>query len=99
MTGPQTTTSFFQANISEVLDLCQIDAETILGNLGFTEELAEAATWIPDRFFSVPSQAEGINFHLFLRAQVQRIEMEDPCLMLVSKCPFHDWRCLVFFLQ
>ncbi|XP_032066958.1 protein TESPA1 [Thamnophis elegans] len=73
------------SSISEVLDLCQIDAETILGNLGFTEELAQAATWIPDRFFSVPSQAEGINFPLFLRAQIQRIEMEDPCLMLVSR--------------
>ncbi|XP_070592167.1 protein TESPA1 [Erythrolamprus reginae] len=73
------------SSISEVLDRCQIDAETILGNLGFTEELAQAATWIPDRFFSVPSQAEGINFPLFLRAQIQRIEMEDPCLMLVSR--------------
>ncbi|KAM6471393.1 protein TESPA1 [Liasis olivaceus] len=73
------------SSISEVLDLCQVDAETILGNLGFTEELTQAATWIPARFFSVPSQAEGINFQLFLRAQIQRIEMEDPCLMLVSR--------------
>ncbi|XP_026569596.1 protein TESPA1 [Pseudonaja textilis] len=86
------STNKTSSSISEVLDLCQVDAETILGNLGFTEELAQAATWIPDRFFSVPSQAEGINFHLFLRAQVQRIEMEDPCLMLVSR--FRDVQTL-----
>ncbi|KAK9407418.1 protein TESPA1 [Crotalus adamanteus] len=86
------STNKTSSSISEVLHLCQIDAETILGNLGFTEELAQAATWIPDRFFSVPSQAEGINFPLFLRAQIQRIEMEDPCLMLVSR--FRDVQTL-----
>ncbi|XP_063150033.1 protein TESPA1 isoform X1 [Candoia aspera] len=79
------STNKTSSSISEMLDLCQVDAETILGNLGFTEELAQAAHWIPARFFSVPSQAEGINFQLFLRAQIQRIEMEDPCLMLVSR--------------
>lgn len=40
---------------------------------------------IPARFFSAPSQAKGIDFQLFLKAQVRRMEMEDPCLMLASE--------------
>uniref|UniRef100_A0A803TP44 ITPR-interacting domain-containing protein n=1 Tax=Anolis carolinensis TaxID=28377 RepID=A0A803TP44_ANOCA len=74
------------SSISEVLDLCEVDVETILCNLGFIQEEPQATSWIPARFFSVPSQAKGIDFQLFLRAQVQRIEMEDPCLILASEC-------------
>ncbi|KAF7234791.1 Protein TESPA1 [Varanus komodoensis] len=74
-----------ETHISEVLDLCEVDAETILCNLGFMQEEMEAASWIPARFFAVPSQAQGIDFQLLLRSQVQRIEMEDPCLMLASR--------------
>ncbi|XP_062827134.1 protein TESPA1 [Anolis carolinensis] len=73
------------SSISEVLDLCEVDVETILCNLGFIQEEPQATSWIPARFFSVPSQAKGIDFQLFLRAQVQRIEMEDPCLILASR--------------
>lgn len=40
---------------------------------------------IPARFFSAPSHAKGIDFQLFLKAQVRRMEMEDPCLMLASE--------------
>ncbi|KAH0628985.1 hypothetical protein JD844_010685 [Phrynosoma platyrhinos] len=71
-----------ESSISEVLDLCEVDAETILCNLGFSQDEQQATSWIPARFFSVPSQAKGIDFQLFLRAQVKRIEMEDPCLIL-----------------
>ncbi|XP_062979117.1 protein TESPA1 [Elgaria multicarinata webbii] len=79
------STNKTSSSISEVLDLCEVDAETILCNLGFMQEEKQAASWIPARFFSTPSQAQGINFQLFLRSQVQRIEMEDPCLMLATR--------------
>uniref|UniRef100_A0A8D2IXA0 ITPR-interacting domain-containing protein n=1 Tax=Varanus komodoensis TaxID=61221 RepID=A0A8D2IXA0_VARKO len=78
--------ALLKSSISEVLDLCEVDAETILCNLGFMQEEMEAASWIPARFFAVPSQAQGIDFQLLLRSQVQRIEMEDPCLMLACRC-------------
>lgn len=45
----------------------------------------EAVARIPARFFSAPSRAKGIDFQLFLKAQVRRMEMEDPCLMLASE--------------
>ncbi|KAJ6654719.1 hypothetical protein lerEdw1_006582 [Lerista edwardsae] len=79
------STNKTSSSISEVLERCEVDAETILSNLGFLEEETQAASWIPARFFSVPSQAQGIDFQLFLRAQVQRLEMEDPCLMLATR--------------
>uniref|UniRef100_A0A8D0DGC4 ITPR-interacting domain-containing protein n=1 Tax=Salvator merianae TaxID=96440 RepID=A0A8D0DGC4_SALMN len=79
------STNKTSSSISEVLDLCEGDAETILCNLGFIGEETQAASWIPARFFSIPSQAEGIDFQVFLRAQVQRLESEDPCLILASR--------------
>ncbi|KAJ7317640.1 hypothetical protein JRQ81_003802 [Phrynocephalus forsythii] len=79
------STNKTSSSMSEVLGLCEIDAETILYNLGFDQEEGRDTSWIPPRFFSVPSQAEGIDFQAFLRAQVQRIEMEDPCLMLANR--------------
>ncbi|XP_054859629.1 protein TESPA1 isoform X2 [Eublepharis macularius] len=73
------------SSISEVLERCEVDAETVLSNLGFIQEETPAASWIPARFFAIPSQAQGIDFQLFLKAQVQRLEMEDPYLMLASR--------------
>ncbi|XP_066468896.1 protein TESPA1 [Tiliqua scincoides] len=79
------STNKTSSSISEVLERCEVDAETVLSNLGFIEEETKATSWIPARFFAVPSQAKGIDFQLFLRAQVQRLEMEDPCLMLATR--------------
>uniref|UniRef100_K7FYQ7 Thymocyte expressed, positive selection associated 1 n=1 Tax=Pelodiscus sinensis TaxID=13735 RepID=K7FYQ7_PELSI len=73
------------SSLSEILEWCQEDAEEILFNLGFVQDEPQAAARIPSRFFSAPSQAKGINFQLFLKAQVQRLEMEDPCLTLASR--------------
>ncbi|NXD17256.1 TESP1 protein, partial [Nothocercus nigrocapillus] len=70
---------------SEVLEWWQADAEEILYNLGFVQSEPEDVARIPARFFSAPSRAKGINFQLFLKSQVQRMEMEDPCLMLASR--------------
>ncbi|NXD85995.1 TESP1 protein, partial [Halcyon senegalensis] len=70
---------------SEVLEWWQVDAEEILYNLGFVQSEPGAVSRVPPRFFSAPSRANGIDFQLFLKAQVQRMEMEDPCLMLASR--------------
>ncbi|NWR62856.1 TESP1 protein, partial [Bucorvus abyssinicus] len=70
---------------SEVLEWWQEDAEEILYNLGFVRSEPGAVGRVPPRFFSAPSRARGIDFQLFLRAQVQRMETEDPCLMLASR--------------
>ncbi|XP_029810092.1 protein TESPA1 [Suricata suricatta] len=73
------------SSISEILDKVQEDAEDVLFSLGFGQEDHRDTSRIPARFFTTPSQARGIDFQLFLKAQVQRIEMEDPCLMLASR--------------
>ncbi|NXI44490.1 TESP1 protein, partial [Galbula dea] len=70
---------------SELLEWWQVDAEEVLYNLGFVQSEAGAVSRVPSRFFSAPSRARGIDFQLFLRAQVQRMEREDPCLMLASR--------------
>ncbi|NXV24426.1 TESP1 protein, partial [Cepphus grylle] len=70
---------------SEVLEWRQADAEEILYSLGFVQSEPEATARVPARFFSAPSRAKGIDFQLFLKAQVRRMEMEDPCLMLASR--------------
>ncbi|XP_045656793.1 protein TESPA1 isoform X2 [Ursus americanus] len=84
MTGGTNRTS---SSISEILDKVQEDAEDVLFSLGFGQEDHKDTSRIPARFFTTPSQARGIDFQLFLKAQVRRIEMEDPCLMLANTCP------------
>ncbi|XP_010355875.2 protein TESPA1 [Rhinopithecus roxellana] len=73
------------SSISEILDKVQEDAEDVLFSLGFGQEDHKDTSRIPARFFTTPSQAKGIDFQLFLKSQVRRIEMEDPCLMLASR--------------
>nr|XP_021520044.1 protein TESPA1 [Meriones unguiculatus] len=82
MTGGTNKTT---SSISEILDQVQEDAEDVLFSLGFGHEDHKDTSRIPARFFTNPSQAKGIDFQLFLKSQVQRIEMEDPCLMLASR--------------
>ncbi|XP_007947795.1 protein TESPA1 [Orycteropus afer afer] len=73
------------SSISEILDKVQEDAEDVLFSLGFGQEDHKDTSRIPARFFTTPSKAKGIDFQLFLKSQVRRIEMEDPCLMLASR--------------
>uniref|UniRef100_UPI00313458B0 protein TESPA1 isoform c n=1 Tax=Mus musculus TaxID=10090 RepID=UPI00313458B0 len=96
MTGGTNKTS---SSISEILDQVQEDAEDILFSLGFGHENHKDTSRIPARFFSNPSQAKGINFQLFLKSQVQRMEMEDPCLMLASECYFRSMHVLLLYLS
>lgn len=81
-------------SISEILDKVQEDAEDVLFSLGFGQEDHKDTSRIPARFFTTPSQAKGIDFQLFLKAQVRRIEMEDPCLMLASEYYLRSALCL-----
>ncbi|NXV64097.1 TESP1 protein, partial [Molothrus ater] len=61
------------------------DAEEILHSLGFVGSDPGLASRVPPRFFSGPSRASGIDLGLFLRAQLRRLELEDPCLLLASR--------------
>ncbi|XP_053287248.1 protein ITPRID2 isoform X1 [Pleuronectes platessa] len=73
------------SSVSEVLDMYSEDAEETLYELGFGNDEPQATVRIPPRFFTFPSQAEGISFRLFLDAQLRRIREEDPSLSLASR--------------
>ncbi|CAN9511826.1 unnamed protein product [Ophioblennius macclurei] len=73
------------SSVSEILDLYSEDAEETLLDLGFGCEVPQVTVRIPPRFFTFPSQAQGINFRLFLDSQLRRIREEDPSLSLASR--------------
>ncbi|XP_075997110.1 protein TESPA1 [Genypterus blacodes] len=73
------------SSLSEVLRICSEDAEETLLELGFGCDEPQVTARIPPRFFTFPSQAQGINFRLFLDSQLQRIRQEDPSLCLASR--------------
>ncbi|XP_076596039.1 uncharacterized protein tespa1 isoform X1 [Chaetodon auriga] len=73
------------SSVSEVLQLCSEDAEETLYELGFGSDEPQVTVRIPPRFFTFPSLAQGINFRLFLDAQLRRIREEDPSLSLASR--------------
>ncbi|XP_022603999.1 protein TESPA1-like isoform X1 [Seriola dumerili] len=73
------------SSVSEILQMCSEDAEETLYELGFGCDEPQVTVRIPPRFFTFPSQAQGINFRLFLDAQLRRIREEDPSLSLASR--------------
>ncbi|KAK2861900.1 hypothetical protein Q5P01_001433 [Channa striata] len=73
------------STVSEVLQMCSEDAEETLYELGFGCDEPQVTVRIPPRFFTFPSQAQGINFRLFLDSQIRRIREEDPSLSLASR--------------
>ncbi|XP_069390915.1 protein TESPA1 isoform X2 [Paralichthys olivaceus] len=73
------------SSVSEVLNMCSEDAEETLYELGFGNDEPQAPVRIPPRFFTFPSQAQGISFRLFLDSQLRRIREEDPGLSLASR--------------
>uniref|UniRef100_A0A672YPQ7 ITPR-interacting domain-containing protein n=1 Tax=Sphaeramia orbicularis TaxID=375764 RepID=A0A672YPQ7_9TELE len=76
---------YMPISVSEVLKMCSEDAEETLYELGFGSDEPQVTVRIPPRFFTFPSQAQGINFRLFLDSQLRRIREEDPSLSLASK--------------
>ncbi|KAM4699377.1 protein TESPA1 [Discoglossus pictus] len=71
------STAKTSSSVSEILSMCEENAEDILYNLGFAREDPSATSKIPARFFFLPSKAEGIDFRVFLESQVKRMERED----------------------
>jgi hypothetical protein len=70
----------FNLSIPEWLEFWEKDPVEILLDLGFGADEPDICTQIPARFLGYSSAARGINIHVFLEAQKQRMDFENPDL-------------------
>ena len=62
----------------DVLNLWEDDPAEVLLDLGFGVEEPDITGRIPARFINHQSQARGINLQVFLDAQKNRMDIENP---------------------
>uniref|UniRef100_A0A8C9A1D4 ITPR interacting domain containing 1 n=1 Tax=Prolemur simus TaxID=1328070 RepID=A0A8C9A1D4_PROSS len=74
------STASIPQSIPEWLDFWENDPVEILLALGFGADEPDICTQIPARFLGCGSAARGINIRVFLEAQKQRMDIENPSL-------------------
>ncbi|ELV09437.1 Coiled-coil domain-containing protein 129 [Tupaia chinensis] len=67
-------------SVPEWLEFWEKDPVEILLDLGFGADEPDICTQIPSRFLGCSSAAKGINIRVFLEAQKQRMDVENPNL-------------------
>lgn len=65
-------------SVMDILNLWNDDPEAILLDLGFGSDEPDLSGRIPARFINYQSQARGINLQVFLEAQKNRLDLENP---------------------
>ncbi|KAJ8389040.1 hypothetical protein AAFF_G00124370 [Aldrovandia affinis] len=65
-------------SVMDVLNLWNDDPEELLLELGFGNEEPDISVKIPARFINHQSKAHGINIQVFLEAQKNRMDLENP---------------------
>lgn len=71
---------FFHCSIPEWLEFWENDPVEVLLDLGFGADEPDICTQIPARFLGCGSAARGIDIRVFLEAQKQRMDIENPDL-------------------
>nr|XP_012634435.1 coiled-coil domain-containing protein 129 isoform X2 [Microcebus murinus] len=74
------STASIPQSIPEWLDFWENDPVEILLALGFGADEPDICSQIPARFLGCSSAARGINIRVFLEAQKQRMDIENPSL-------------------
>lgn len=68
----------FFCSVMDVLNVLKDDPEELLLDLGFGIEEPDITGRIPARFLNCESSARGISYQLFLEAQQNRMDVENP---------------------